>query len=121
MTFIGQIYTIFAEAEFSDFSIPELSGVTHQPATGTEPPVDVRIVYRNMASPGLRDGVMEGMTAGPLTIAPATPDQQELEFEIKSVSAGRMDVAALAHILDEREYSDGRGDGIWRPIISKLG
>ena len=121
MTFIGQIYAVFADAEFSDFSIPELSGTGHQPATGTDPAVDIKFVYRNMSSAGLRDGVMETMTAGPLTVSTVAPGEGEFEFEIKSISAGRMDVAAAAHIVDDREYRDGRGDGIWRPIVSRVG
>ena len=87
-----------------------------------EPAVDMKFVYRNMSSAGLRDGVMETMTAGPLTVSTVAPGEGEIRVRDQNRSRpDRMDVAAAAHIVDDREYRDGRGDGIWRPIVSRVG
>jgi hypothetical protein len=122
MTFAGQIYSLWAKAEFTDFSVPELSGSAHQTVPGSEPAKTIVTTFdcRNLASSGMRDGVVADTTGGPISFAITNPDQETVKFEVKSVDGQRMDMGALAHVFDQREYRDGRGDGVWRPLFSKI-
>lgn len=122
MTFISRLYSILAEAQFSQFSVPEMIAVPREPAApgSGEPPVEGRLIYRNLTIPTLRDGIIASSQVGPITFE-GRDANGEVRFEIQSVSSERIDVASAAHLLDEANYRGGRGDGVRRPLVSRIG
>jgi hypothetical protein len=123
MTFIAELYSVMAEAEFSELSIPEVTTTQRQVQEvpgGTPETFTSTVVYKNLTSSGLQNGVLDDMQFGPLTFNIDTPESGAVQFEIASVGADRTDVAAVAHIFDPSEYRDGKGDGIWRPLVSRV-
>jgi hypothetical protein len=119
MTFIAQVYAAAARMEFSSLSIPEMQSVQTQPGMGGDPPITVRVDYRNLASSGLKGGVLASSEIGPISFQTTGPDG-EAKFELRSAVAERLDLGALAHVLDPAQYRNRRGDQVWRPLLSKL-
>ena len=123
MTFIAQLYSAMAESEFSDLKVPEVTStqrqVLEQPG-GTRETFVSTVAYKNLTSTGLRDGVLENVQFGPLSFDINTPESGEMQFEIASAGADRTDLGAVAHIFDASRYRDGKGDGIWRPLVSRV-
>jgi hypothetical protein len=78
------------------------------------------VVYRNISSTGLEGGVLESSSLGPVTFTVEKGDPQPTTFEIAEASVERFDIGAAAHILDPAKYRDGRGDDIWRPLVSRV-
>jgi len=55
-----------------------------------------------------------------MTVSSAGPgDGETFQFQVDKVEADRFDLGAVARILDPSAYRDGRGDNIWRPLISR--
>ena len=67
----------------------------------------------------MRDGVYASQSAGPI-VAGGTNSEGEFDFRIESVAVENFDLAGFARIFDETQYSDGRGDGVWRPLASAI-
>jgi hypothetical protein len=118
MTFFAQAYTAMAQAEFSNLNIPEAAGSSQVQAEPGKT-VSTRYVYRNLTIDELKNGVMQRMSAGPMTIA-TTQAEGEVEFNVASATSDRMDLGAFAHVFDPAQYEGGRGDRVWRPIISNI-
>ncbi|HEX2255592.1 MAG TPA: hypothetical protein VHG92_02625 [Afifellaceae bacterium] len=123
MTFIADLYSVMAQSEFSKLSVPEVTTtqrlVQQQPG-GTPQTLLSTVVYRDLTSTGLRDGVLENVEFGPLIFDMNTPESGQVSFEIASAGADRTDIGAAAHIFNASRYRDGRGDGIWRPLVSRV-
>jgi hypothetical protein len=118
MTSIAGFYSLAAAGEIGELAIPEVRIVQRQPVPGAQP-VETRASYRNLSFGPLSGGLIESQSAGPLSVSSKAPDGSDLTMAIASVSAERMDVAAMAHILDESRYREGSGDNIWRPLFSR--
>jgi predicted ester cyclase len=116
MTFFAQAYSRLAKARFSNLTIPEVTGKV-EPDSGAG--VSAEVVYSNLSVAELRNGIMDRMSAGPITLQETGPDGN-FEFTIESASSNRTDIGAFAHVFDPAQYEDGKGDGIWRPILSDL-
>jgi hypothetical protein len=119
MTLMAQAYSNLAKAKFSNLSIPEVTATVEVESVGGGAAATSRVTYRDTSVAQLRNGVMEQMVVGPITMQAAGPNG-DLQFEIESASADRMDLGAFAHIFDPAQYENGRGDGVWRPILSNL-
>ena len=114
MTFAAQAYSILAQAEFEDLSIPRMTGMTQQSGLDS-----LTLEYRDVSASGMADGVLEGARAGPIAIR-ASGSEGDFTFEIDTVASDRTDLDAFAHIFDPARYQDGRGDGVWRPLLSNI-
>lgn len=121
MTSIARFYSLAAEGEIEQAAIPEMTIVQRQPGVADGETLETRAVYRNLSFGPLAGGIIESQRAGPLSIAGTSSSGPGFTMEIGSVIAERMDVAGMAHVLDETQYRDGKGDGIWRPLLSRAG
>jgi hypothetical protein len=119
MTFLARLYSALAQAEFVEFSVPEATAIVREVGTVGETAAPSRITYRNLLVTALRDGVLERTQAGPISVEGRGADG-DFRFGVESVSGDRFDVAAFAHIFDTARYRDGRGDGVWRPLVSRI-
>ena len=121
MTSMSRFYTLAAEGSFDELSIPEMSSTQRQTAPerdGADGNQDRlpeqlgdRHGRRRAAPPGgrARSRISIGRSAS-----------AEFEFEIEKAEADRIDIGAFAHIFDASAYRDGRGDNIWRPVLSRV-
>lgn len=121
MTSIAQVYSAVASAEFADFRIPEATSTQRQAGTEQGGPATVRATYRDIESNWLRDGVLDRIMSGPTFFVVERPGEGETGFEMRSMTAERLDLGGFARIFDLSHYRNGRGDGIWRPLISRIG
>ena len=119
MTFIARLYSVLSEAEFSRFNVPEMTAVPKQAPQAGEEPMTGRVVYSDLSIEALRDGVIDRSHVGPITFE-GRDAAGEVRFEIRSASTERIDVSAVAHVFDAANYRDGRGDGVWRPLVAKV-
>lgn len=119
MTLLAQAYSNLAKAKFSNLSIPEVTGTVEVESVGGAAAVTSQVTYRGMSVAELRNGVLEQMAAGPIAMQMAGPDG-DFDFAIESASADRTDLGAFAHVFDPAQYENGRGDGVWRPILSDI-
>lgn len=119
MTSIARFYALSAEGELAELSIPEITVAQRQPVAGQSKAAESLIVYRDLLVSNLADGVLEHQEMGPITVSVDQADGDPVEFGFAKVEADRVDLGSLAHVLDPSEYSDNRGDGIWRPIVSR--
>ncbi len=120
MTLAAQAYSALAKAEFTNLAIPEMTGSSERvlsPTSGET--ITTRLVYNDMAIASLKNGVAEGMETGPVTLRIDGPDG-DADIMIRSASSDRFNVGAFAHVFDPAAYVDGRGDRIWRPIVSNM-
>lgn len=123
MTFVSRLYSVMAEAEFAAFSVPEMTIAPLESAAATTDGgggLKGTLVYRNLTMDALSDGIIQMSQVGPISFE-GKDQSGEVRFEVRSASSERIDLGALAHVLDEAAYRDGRGDAIWRPLVSKLG
>lgn len=121
MTSIARFYSLAAEGEIEQAAIPEMTIVQRQAGVVDNETIETRAVYRNLSFGPLAGGIIESQRAGPLSISGTTSSGPGFTMEIATVTAERMDVAGMAHILDQTQYRDGKGDGIWRPLLSRAG
>ena len=120
MRSIGEFYTLISETEFREFKVPELIG-EQKISTQSEGTTTNTFVYRNMSMAGMSGGILGRTEAGPISFDIVLPEGEgSMQFEIEQVTAGEMDFGAMARILDPRAYEGGRGDGVWRPIVSDV-
>jgi hypothetical protein len=122
MTFFAQAYSAMAQLEFRNFSIPEMTGLSEIATVspkGDSAVVSTRIVYRNMTIDAMQDGVMSASNAGPMMFYVSGPEG-ESQFTVASAASGSIDVGAFAHVFDPANYQNGRGDMVWRPIMSNI-
>lgn len=118
MTSIAKAYSEIARIEFGAVSIPEFATSQSQGVSGGA--VDTTTSTRNVRISGMSKGVIGAQELGPATLTFTTPDGT-FRAEIARIFADRMDLGAFAHILDPTAYRDGRGDGVWRPALSRSG
>jgi hypothetical protein len=121
MTAISQYYSIAARGEVEELVVPELIALAQQVAPGATEPVTSRLVYRNYRMTGFSDGAIEAQELGPLEGTISTPDDEEVQIAVDKVTVGRTDIGAIARIIDETQYENGRGDEIWRPALASIG
>jgi len=120
MTSIARFYTLAAEGTLEELDIPELQISQRGPPTGTDQPIEVKVVYRGLSITDLSDGILHHQEIGPMTVSSTGPgDGETFQFQVDKVEADRFDLGAVARILDPSAYRDGRGDNIWRPLISR--
>jgi hypothetical protein len=118
MRSLARFYALAAEGRVDELSIPEISVAQSQPTVeGTK--IETEVSYRNLLLSDLSDGVIRRQEIGPISIAVRAPAPQAFQFSIDKVELDRLDLGTMAHILDETQYRDGRGDNVWRPLMSR--
>ncbi len=117
MTSIARFYAIAAAGQLDGMSIPKISVVEHAPVNGGSD-VEVDTEYQNLTLGALASGVLQQEEAGPISIATHGTPGNDFQFTIEKVEVDRIDIGAMARILDKAEYHDGHGDNIWRPLMS---
>jgi hypothetical protein len=120
MTSMSQFYTIAAQGEIGEISIPEATGSGRDTPEGATGPIETTITYRNLRATNFRDGVVERQELGPLTIRSTGPDGPT-EAGIERIYADAINLAAVARIFDESQYADGRGDGEYTEVVAAIG
>jgi hypothetical protein len=118
MSSIGRFYAVMAEAEFSDFEIAEMRSTQRVEMPDPKMSSTIEGVYRNLYIGSLAEGVMSASTTGPITLS--ATGTNSFSFEIAKVTASEVDVGAAAHISNPRAYVNGKGDGVWHPIMSSF-
>jgi hypothetical protein len=121
MTAISQYYSIAARGEVDELVVPELIVLARQVAPGATEPVTSRLVYRNYRMTGFSGGAVEAQEVGPVEGTVSSPGEEEVEIVVDKITVGRTDIGAIARIIDERQYQNGRGDEVWRPVIASVG
>jgi hypothetical protein len=120
MTAIAELYGAAAEGELAELRIPEMTAVQRRKAVGAAAPAETQITYRDVVTSGLRNGVLRSQSFGPISISGVNSEGQAVDIGVEAVSAENLDLDAVAHIFDRDRYRDGRGDGVWRPLASRL-
>lgn len=121
MTTIARFYTLAAEGTLEELDIPELQVSQREQPMGGDQPVEVKVTYRGLSMTDLSEGILHHQEIGPMTVSSQGPgDGETFQFQIDKLEADRFDLAAVARILDPAAYRDGRGDNIWRPLISRV-
>ena len=120
MSSFSHFYTLAAEASFDEISVPEMSSTQRQTPAGATEPTEVKVVYRNYSIREMKNGVQTRAELGPITVTASGPEPSAFDFEIAKLEADRIDIGAYARIFDVAAYSGGRGDGIWRPLMSRF-
>ena len=118
MTSMSRFYSLAAEGSLDEMSVPEVSVTQRKEVSGSEP-VEVKVAYRGLSLKDLSDGVVHHQEIGPISMSSTVPGE-EFEIEIEKGVADRLDIGAFAHILDPTAYRNGRGDNIWRPLMSRI-
>jgi hypothetical protein len=118
MTSMAKLYSIMADLEFAEFSIPTMT-VEQRDATGAAPAGTVsQATYSDIVSSDLRGGVLARSAIGPMTVSVTSPDVEGMSFEIGGLAAERVDLGALARIFDPAQYAEDGGEDAWRPIVA---
>jgi len=120
MRSLAGFYAIAAEGQLKELSIPEIS-VSQSQKVSDDTNVEATLSYRNFRLTDLSDGVIHRQEIGPITIDVRAPPPDTLQFSLDKVEMERLDLGAMAHILDETQYRDGHGDNVWRPLASRIG
>lgn len=115
---IVDVYAVAAQGAFTAFDLPEMSFVVSQTVPGVEGSVESSATYHNLHIGGLADGVIASQTAGPITGATLQPGVPEVSYTIERLESGPVDMGAIIRILDDDQYENGRGDGVWMPIVT---
>lgn len=118
MTSIARFYTLAAKGSLEEASIPEVKLTSRAPVDGTSP-VESEIVYNGISISGMEQGLIARQEIGPVSVKSSTPGE-EMNFTIEKVEVDRIDIGGFARIMDPAAYRDGRGDNIWRPLISRV-
>ena len=119
MTSMARFYTLAAEGELAEMSVPEISLTQTEQTADAATPSEVEVVYRGLSLSQMADGVIRRQEIGPISIS-SNKAGEEFEIEIEKGEADRVDIGAFAHILDPDAYRNGHGDKIWRPLMSRL-
>jgi hypothetical protein len=112
------VYALAAQGEFAAFDIPEMSFVVSQTTPGTVGSVESSATYRNFHIGRLADGVIASQTAGPITGTTIQPGAPEVSYAIERLESGALDLGAMVRIFDDSQYENGRGDGVWMPVVT---
>lgn len=118
MSSVARFYGMAAEGALGELHIPEISAVQRQPDLKGNT-VEVEISYRDLSLTDLSDGVLRHQEVGPVSIASRGPAPQAFDFTLEKIEADRIDLGAMAHLLDDTQYRDGHGDNVWRPLVSR--
>jgi hypothetical protein len=118
MTSFAKFYAVISELEFGEFSVPSVTAEQRDP-TSAPATIVSHITYRDIVSTDMRDGVLASSKAGPIVIRMDAPNAEPIEFSFGGAEAEQIDVGAIARIFDASQYRDGRGDNVWRPILSR--
>jgi hypothetical protein len=121
MTALSQYYSIAARGEVEELVVPEMIALAQQVAPGATEPVTSRLVYRNYRMTGFSGGAIEAQEVGPVEGTVSAPDEEEVEIVVEKITVGRTDIGAIARIIDETQYENGRGDEVWRPVLASIG
>lgn len=116
---LAALYGLLAEAEVARAEAPKLTVTEPAPETDDPAAQGSTTVYEGIALSGWANGVIARIAAGPIAISTVTPTGTA-EGRFASVEGDRLDFGAMAHLLDEDAYADGRGDGVWRPALGRL-
>jgi hypothetical protein len=119
MTSMSRFYTLAAEGELAEMSVPEISLTQSAQTPDSTTQFEVEAVYRGLSLAEMADGVIRRQEIGPISIS-SNKVGEEFELEIEKGEADRVDIGAFAHILDPTAYRNGRGDNIWRPLTSRI-
>ena len=121
MTALSRYYSIAARGEVAELVVPELIVVSRQIAEDATEPVTSRLVYRNYRMTGFSGGAIEAQEVGPVEGTVSSPGEEEVQIGVDKIAVGRTDIGAIARIIDETQYENGRGDEIWRPVLASVG
>ncbi len=117
MRSFARFYGIAAAGTLDELRIPEITAVQRQPASDGQE-VEVRISYRDLVMTELSGGVLRHEEIGPISVA-SQSSPGAFEFAVDKLEADHIDLGAIAHIFDETQYRDRRGDEVWRPLMSR--
>jgi hypothetical protein len=120
MTTFARFYTIASGATLDELNIPEMSVTQRHEPMGADQPTELHAAYRNLSMTGLANGVLAHQQLGPMSMSSQGPAGEKFDFGIEKLQADRFDLGALAYILDAGQYHDGKGDNIWRPLVSRF-
>ncbi len=115
MRSLARLYAIAVDGTLDELRIPEITLLDRQPTMGE----GTTVSYRNLLLTGLSKGVLNHEEVGPVSIAAHVASPQAFDVAIDKIEIDRTDLGAMAHILDETQYRDGRGDDVWRPLMSR--
>lgn len=116
---LAALYWLLAEAEVEKAEAPKLTVTERAQETDDPAAQGSTTVYEGLIVSDWTDGVIARIAAGPITISTVTA-KGTAEGRFASMEGDRLDLGAVAHLLDEDAYSDGRGDGVWRPALGRL-
>ena len=119
MTSLSRFYSVAAEGTLDELRIPEITRRSAR-GGGIGSGTGGHVVYRDLSMTGLADGLLKHQQLGPISVRSKEPSGETFEFSIERMEADRLDLAAVAHIFDPEAYEGGRGDNIWRPLMSRI-
>ena len=121
MTSISRFYTLAAEGSFDEISIPEMSSTQRQTAAGRDRADGSQgRLPEQLRRPRWRTACCATRRAGRSRSAAARRRARNSSSSIEKAEADRIDIGAFARIFDASAYRDGRGDNIWRPLVSRV-
>ncbi len=117
MTSIAHFYSLMVDGSLKNLQIPLITVTEHVDVPGSAPIRSV-IAYRNFSTTGLSKGVLDHQEIGPVSVISSGTPNGPVNFEIDKIETDRIDIGAWAHVLDPAQYTDGHGDGVWRPVMA---
>lgn len=80
--------------------------------------MDNVIVYRDFTLTGMKDGKIDSITAGPLSLQTPSPEGL-VSMHVDGIEASGMDLSAMVRVYDPDAYAGGVGDMTWHPVLAK--
>ncbi len=119
VTAIARLYTALARIEAERIDIPAVTLIQSFPLPGEDRSVRSETVYTNVLASDFVDGVIATTSIGEISVSQALPDGS-MRMKIGTARAEGIDLRQMARVLDPAGYTDGRGDGIWKPVTDSI-
>jgi len=127
LAFLTSLYRELARVQVDEASAPLIEYRQRVPApeATVEPDgtrnskINVSGSYQNLLLSDWRDGVLASQSVGPVSLI-GQQGEESFSITIDRLTGEQFNLASMAHVWDDSQYRDGRGDGEWRPFLARL-
>ena len=112
-------YSYLANVEMASMSVPEMVNEQTIALPDLDETQSSRVTYYDSRITNWSDGIIARYDLGRIEMEMAGGQAGDVAMGAESAFAEHIDMAHMAHVMDPANYAGGRGDGVWKPVLTK--
>ncbi len=113
------LYSYLAKVEMASMSAPRMELEQSIALPDLDKNQTSRTIYHDVRVTDWSGGIIARYDLGRLEIKMSGGPEGDYDMGAESAFAEHIDIDHAAHVLDPARYANGRGDGVWKPLMKR--